>query len=769
MTEASNTLLAKSATQSEPALSLRQHVDDCLIIWAQLQGSFARNDFFTAILPDFWQVLKVCVIFHDLGKAHAEFQKVLKGEPNQWDSQRHELFSLPFIEVFSLDPAVRQLVKLVIAGHHKNFNNLTAYLRRYARDDDNMLQSLDEKDNSFERAFSDHVNVALVNRLLQHYQITLPPVVPKPVGGLVWSYLKTPFNQSHADYFRLLLLFGGMKHCDHLGSARITRIPNLEPSDFQFLYGKDFGFYKHQEDCAAVQGNLILTAPTGSGKTESAFLWLRQQMLSFGQGRVFYILPFTASINAMYERLSQEIDQDGAEKKVGMLHGKLSDYLNNYFDDFQYSLDRKKEEISKIRDKFKTLVTPVKVVTPFQLLKHLFGLKGFEQGLFEWVGSYFIFDEIHAYSPEVFAQIKVLLEFATKHLHTRVMVMTATMPSFLRKELRCAIGEFAEIKAGKELYESFTRHRIVLKNGLLSEGVESIKTDVVAGRKVLVVCNTVRQAQKVFKALKGSAGEDKAVLLHSAFNGRDRSRKEKKLKEESTRLLVGTQAIEVSLDIDYDMIYTEPAPIDALIQRFGRVNRKRSKGICDCYVFRASNESDQYIYSPEIIKRTLTVLEDTEKKHRGIINEGHLQEMIDLVYPEWDKESKDAFDSMYELLTDSVRDNLSPLRHAKHTEEDFYRQFDGIKILPQRERNTFKQKLDAFDFIGAESLKVQIRKRTFAWWLQKEYLTNEKHIIETAKGDLIEIPYFITRKSYDEEIGLIADEQDEWVMDNFFG
>ncbi len=213
-------------------------------------------------------------------------------------------------------------------------------------------------------------------------------------------------------------------------------------------------------------------------------------------------------------------------------------------------------------------------------MKHLFGLKGFEQGIFEWAGAYFIFDEIHAYSPEVFAQIKVLLEYAVNHLQVKVMIMTATLPSFLRVEIEKALGIYSEIKADKILYESFDRHKVVLKEGLLANSLGLIIDDLNAGTKVLIVCNTVIQSQQVFDHLKDHAPN--AVLLHSAFTGEDRTKHEKILKEgesdeDSVQLLVGTQAIEVSLDIDYDVIYSEPAPIDALIQRFGRVNRNRKK------------------------------------------------------------------------------------------------------------------------------------------------------------------------------------------------
>lgn len=159
--------------------------------------------------------------------------------------------------------------------------------------------------------------------------------------------------------------------------------------------------------------------------------------------------------------------------------------------------------------------------------------------------------------------------------------MTATMPSFFKTELKQAIGNFTIITADETLCQQFDRHKAVLKDGLLSDNLLLIEKNLKAGKKILVVCNTVVQAQKVFKHLSTFAS--KAVLLHGAFTGEDRTIHEKELKdgekdkENPIKLLVGTQAIEVSLDIDYDILYTEPAPIDALIQRFGRVNRKRKK------------------------------------------------------------------------------------------------------------------------------------------------------------------------------------------------
>lgn len=144
----------------------------------------------------------------------------------------------------------------------------------------------------------------------------------------------------------------------------------------------------------------------------------------------------------------------------------------------------------------------------------------------------------------------------------------------MKKEFAEVIEPITEINADDNLYQEFIRHKIRVVNGLLSENISDVQKRLNDGYKVLVVCNTVKQAQTIYKSLQ----LPNKVLLHGAFNGRDRNKKETELKSDDIKLLVGTQAIEVSLDIDYDVIFTEPAPIDALLQRFGRVNRHRING-----------------------------------------------------------------------------------------------------------------------------------------------------------------------------------------------
>lgn len=106
------------------------------------------------------------------------------------------------------------------------------------------------------------------------------------------------------------------------------------------------------------------------------------------------------------------------------------------------------------------------------------------------------------------------------------------------------------------------------------------------GQSMLVCCNTVKRTQQVYDEMQRKLqGRAKVVLLHGRFNSKDRLDKEgivqaatgSQSTEQKPIVLVATQVIEVSLDIDLDVIYTDPAPLEALIQRFGRINRRRLK------------------------------------------------------------------------------------------------------------------------------------------------------------------------------------------------
>lgn len=167
------------------------------------------------------------------------------------------------------------------------------------------------------------------------------------------------------------------------------------------------------------------------------------------------------------------------------------------------------------------------------------------------------------------------------HIGCRIHVGTATMPSELEQKILDILGrdQTQQVELLSSVLDSFNRHivhKVTDFYSVLPVLREAIEND----QKILIVCNRVRNAQILFERIDELYPEVDKMLIHSRFKRKDRNRLEKELQDIYNKVLqacivVSTQVVEVSLDISFDMMITETAPIDALIQRFGRINRKR--------------------------------------------------------------------------------------------------------------------------------------------------------------------------------------------------
>ena len=747
--------------------NLLEHIEDCLKIFQSLCNALPKLPAL-AEEDDFFDLLFCAVYIHDWGKAHEEFQKVLNKEKNVWYSNRHEFFSVPFIEMLPFPEKKRQLIAKSVLGHHKDFDKLVDDYLFTADEIENFGRNIPSNINP--RNFSENLLKKLKISYLKELKERLQFFYDKYALGKRQFKLKAidfkkqenpvkaiilPYVKEHNDNKLLLkemFLSGATKICDHMGSAEISDIPTLEENQFGFLDLFKDSWYPHQKKCYEVEGNLMLTAPTGSGKTEAALFWLRRQIESGHQGRIFYILPYTASINAMHQRLISLFEKKGTlpghSRFIGVVHGKLRQYLSEFFEFKENSEHESNREFLRIKELHKQLVHPFKVVTPFQILKYFFGVKGFEMGITELAGAMLIFDEIHAYDVQTFAQIVTSLQWMNRHLESRTMVMTATMPSVMQVELKNAIQPAEIIKADNETQKKFVRHRIRLLNGNIFDNFDKIENLLKDGKRVIVVCNSVKNAQEIFKKLNTAGRFSKAILLHSRFIFHDRQSKEQLIfqDEKNIQLLVGTQAIEVSLDIDFDTMFTEPAPIDALIQRFGRINRKRNKGICTVRVCKKGGDFDRFIYPEQIVKKTLKSLESVD-----LLDEEQLQSLLDEVYPELI--DKDLYNKTQASFSNSLT-RLKPLMSHKEDEMEFYSRFTGISVLPIKFQKKYEDLIRDLKFIEAEKLMVTIQKNMF-YRMASQMLIEKIWAVTEKRGKLKSSSYFLIRCDYSNELGLL--------------
>lgn len=437
--------------------------------------------------------------------------------------------------------------------------------------------------------------------------------------------------------------------------------------------------------------NLVVVAPTGSGKTEAALLWLNGE-------KGFYTLPLKVSSNAIYNRVREKYSYED----VALLHSdSMAKYLKEY----------KQEEagICEKYDRAKMLSQPLTVCTVDQLFKFVYRALGTEIFAATLKYSKLIIDEIQAYEPRVIATIVYGLSIIQK-MGGKFAIITATFSPVLQhfmKEcgLEYSFEDFTDI--GEE--EINSRHRVKIHDSDIDKSVCNEILEQGKHKKVLVICNTVLKAQQLYKMLKG----ENVWLLHSRYLRRDRALLEKNIMEfsesDKTGVWITTQIVEASLDIDFDILYTEMSTADSLLQRMGRCNRKGRycPEEANIHVYASENGvGKNSVYEKDLYERALECLKKHLEAHKGKpFTEKMKTDYMNKVYNIEEIEGTQYFREIKEYL--KLFKNIHPTEYpAKEAE---VRNINSITIVPER---IYQEKKEVFD-VGIEFLsKPNIGRET---------------------------------------------------------
>lgn len=583
-------LLAKSASAlylgGEP---LTAHLRATLDAAIELRTRVGK----IAAVPDhFWSWVLLAALLHDAGKTADGFQTMLTGGPT-W-GERHEVCSLGFAAMLLAGMADEDLLWVAtgIITHHRP---LTSQAGRRALFP---LYSGDSADEFAARLGS--LNDRNARDLLQWLDQTArrAGLLRTPSAEFAIAELAAAAHQvlngplarweeecTESEGLTAVLLQGAVTLADHLSSAHRDMLAG-QPVDGRLAgqIAERIRLRPHQSRAAAVTGHMLLRSPTGSGKTEAALLWAAAQVedlrrICGGQPRVFYTLPYLASINAMVGRLGELIDDD----MIGIAHSRAASY--HLSRSLRGGAGRQQAAETAVSRQAATRLfrEPVRVGTPYQLLRGALVGPVHSSILADAANSVFILDELHAYDARRFGMILAMAGFWAR-IGGRVAVLSATLPEPVVTLLQDTLGTVDIVEARREAWPA--RHRLRARPGHLTDGetIGEITGRLHAGEAVLVVANNVADARYLYRTLAPAArdlhGDDAAILLHSRFRTKDRTRIEKDIirryeagKPRAPGLLVATQVVEISLNIDFDVIYTSGAPLEPLLQRFGRVNR----------------------------------------------------------------------------------------------------------------------------------------------------------------------------------------------------
>jgi len=560
---------------------------------------------------DLEQALYLSCLFHDIGKASREFQeKITKQKLSSNKEIPHNLLSTT---VFY---CLRKHFK------DKHLFDKILYAIAYHHDRDKIKST--NKVGEVLKDFGTRVDADLKDWLLEKLQACdiaeLNIDQTRLLSGLnVAKDLKHKMENEFKKDKQAILIKGFLHRLDHAASAGVEVEKGLI-QDYQnkLLAGlskkginglKDF----QKKALDYKDKSIILTASTGMGKTEFALNWV-------AGSKAFYTLPLRAAVNAMYERISNIFGKDN----VGILH---ADTMNVYFKELKDLEDTGIEVLINQVQSVRQLSMPITVSTADQIFLASLKYPGFEKIYATLTYSKVIVDEPQAYSPGTLA---IIIEGLSEisDLGGKFCLMSATMHPLVRKYLK----DKAEILEPE--FHQEQKHRIKLVNETIDEIVQFAIDEYKKGKKVLMLTNTVRKAQEVYKLIKEQNEQVKVNLLHSLYINKTKAEKERQIQNETEPVIwVSTQIVEASLDIDYDLLITELSTADSLIQRMGRVYRKIGRVITQDsepnVIICTEYSGNSKIYDKDIVDYTL---EELEKYNECILTEEIKQNIIDNVF-----------------------------------------------------------------------------------------------------------------------------------------
>ena len=347
---------------------------------------------------------------------------------------------------------------------------------------------------------------------------------------------------------------------------------------FEEFYTLATGFVPYQYQLKVAElllsgKNVILTVPTGAGKTWASvlpFLYAQQTGKSDFPQKMIYSLPLRTLTNSIYSDVTKVLN----EKEI--IVGRSSIHTGEYKSDEHFENDIVFSTIDQTLSNF--------LCFPLSLSKRQANVNA---GAL--VGSYLVFDEFHLLDPKLSMATSIGMLRTLKNL-CRFCIMTATLSEEYIKKLKESVN--AEVVS----INDFPKDAAIIKSLKIPEGHFAKKSVIVKDvtintqtilkqhkKKTIVICNRVEKAQQLYNDIISSdlSGLDKSnvICLHSRFFDDDRKKKEGELKRlfgnknEESAILISTQVIEAGMDISCDTMHVEISPINSFLQRTGRCAR----------------------------------------------------------------------------------------------------------------------------------------------------------------------------------------------------
>lgn len=702
--------------KAKPNKSIIEHTNDLLDVLEILWNlGYIKEE-------RIYELIQKACIYHDIGKINKEFQKRVKNKGIKFDENKevaHNVLSLYFIDESKFNNKEDYLIVSNAVVNHHDYCDIGLAIREKSDIIENLLEGLDHK--------------------------KVKKVIPAKIASI-------------SQDIDAIKIKGYLHKCDYSASSGYTAEyeNNFLEKSLENVLNKwkldnqDASWNELQQYCIENKNeNIIAIAQTGMGKTEAGLLWI-------SDNKGFFILPIRTAINAIYDRTKKYISSYGGnlEEQLGLLHSSSLEYLllqseDDKYDDKDEYIDQKEDkEIIEYEKIAKQLSLPINVSTIDQLFDFVYKYPAYELKLTTLSYSKIVIDEIQMYGPDLLAYLVYGLERIVEQ-GGKVAILTATLPPFV-KELLSKNIKF-KIKEGG-FTDNSKRHNLKIldkridSNDICDKYMENEKLN--KSNKILVVCNSITQAQNLYEEISDILGNKNLHILHSKFIKCERLSKESEIIEfgktykdnksneldKQSGIWISTSIVEASLDIDFDYLFTELQDLNSLFQRLGRCNRKGKKDSSEnnCYIYTQIDERsfingdrgyiDKDIF--ELSKEAISLWEGqiSEKEKIELINKYLTMDKIK--NSNYIIQYKHTYNFIKNLTPDTFKSDEVKLRNILSKDiipSPIYHEYNGdIKELEEKLKD---KSLNSPENKG-EKIKLQNKLKKYTVSVHPNHITN---------------------------------------------
>lgn len=495
-----------------------------------------------------------------------------------------------------------------------------------------------------------------------------------------------------------------------------------------------------------VPGFILLEAPMGEGKTEAGLFLVAHLMKEIGKTGFYVALPTAATSNNMFSRIKKLLENHEITR-AKLMHAQA--WMIDGQAEFKGESDDENEAKAWLAPLRRAMLSQYAVGTVDQVMMSVMRIKYGVLRLTGVASKVIIIDEIHAYDAYMLTIIERLLNWCAE-LSVPVIILSATLPIERRNRLVSAYSG-TELKSVTNAYplittaafnglneiavnDTYMKQTVKLSiSGILGEweqvaqqALEKVKS----GGCICVLVNTVNEAQELYNILKNQKQsvdiDIEIMLFHARFPAKRRQEIEDKClklfgkedKRPHAAILVATQVIEQSLDLDFDSMITAIAPIDLLLQRIGRLHRHadnpRPYGMEKPDVTVLIPKGDikttptAGVYSPWILNQTIQTIKDTGEIH---IPED-IRDLVESVYGKAPQENIDDEWIKLNIKTEILSESAKPVIYPKPNKDYFFAaEYQGNFYNEESNDLTYN---GARTRMGNDSVRIALVKKEIA-------------------------------------------------------